>query len=116
MAGRVLSGCIQLGRVTWINSFVKKCSTLTPSSKEILKELPEHIVPLKLGFCQVYLVGVRHRTQESIADVQRLVSVLKPDVVYLELCEERQELLTSKEIPTKMVETMMKEDTHYIIF
>ncbi|MED6216901.1 hypothetical protein PIB30_012362 [Stylosanthes scabra] len=60
MAGGMLSGCIQLRRVTWmINSSVMKFSTSTPSSEEILKELPDHI--------------------RSAADVKRIVSVVKPD-------------------------------------
>ncbi|MED6206648.1 hypothetical protein PIB30_028772, partial [Stylosanthes scabra] len=111
MAGRMLSGCIQLRRATWmINSSVKKFSTSTPSSKEILKDLPEHIVPLKLGLCQVYLVGVNHMSQESVADVQRIVRVVKPNLVFLELCENCGGLLMLKEIPTtkKMVANIME--------
>ncbi|MED6157702.1 hypothetical protein PIB30_025814 [Stylosanthes scabra] len=100
MMRRVLSGCIQLGRVTTrINSSsVKKCST-TPSS--LWKEgFPEHIVPLKLGSCHVYLVGTNHVSQKSVEDVQRIFGVVKPDVVFLELCQKRRGLLTCKRIPT----------------
>ncbi|MED6143054.1 hypothetical protein PIB30_003337 [Stylosanthes scabra] len=67
---------------------------------EMLQGLPENTVPLKLGFCQVYLIGTGHVCQKSVADVQRLVSVMKPDLVFLELCQQRQGELTSTKIPT----------------
>ncbi|MED6198098.1 hypothetical protein PIB30_062805 [Stylosanthes scabra] len=101
MAGRVLSRCIQLGRVSWINSSMRKCSTFPSSKKKLMTGLPDHTVPLKLGFCHVYLVGTNYESQKSVVDVQRMVRALKPDVVFLELCEERRGALTRKEISSE---------------
>ncbi|MED6131949.1 hypothetical protein PIB30_014851 [Stylosanthes scabra] len=80
---------------------MRKCSTIPSSEKKLMTGLPEHIVPLKLGFCHVYLVGTVHRSQKSVADVQRMVRALEPDVVFLELCEERRQVLTRKEISSE---------------
>ncbi|MED6161146.1 hypothetical protein PIB30_057983 [Stylosanthes scabra] len=117
MMGRVLSGCIQLGRVSWINSSsVKKCST-TPSSSW-KKELPEHIVPLKVGSCHVYLVGTNHFSQKSVEDVRRIVGVVKPDVVFLELCLKRRGVLTLERIPTidEVINARMKKKDYNNLF
>ncbi|MED6169414.1 hypothetical protein PIB30_021216 [Stylosanthes scabra] len=123
MVSRVLSRCTQLGLVTWINSSVTQCSTLTPPSTEILQDLPEHIVPLKLGYCQVYLIGTNHVSQGSVADVQKIVSVVKPDLVFLELCQQRRGVLTRKELrnPTTkeiVAATMkhLKDDNTFLAF
>ncbi|MED6131953.1 hypothetical protein PIB30_014855 [Stylosanthes scabra] len=81
---------------------MRKCSTFRSSEKKlIMKRLPEHIVPLKLGFCHVYLVGTRHKCQKSVEDVQRMVRALKPDVVFLQWSPKRREGLTRKEISSE---------------
>jgi pheromone shutdown protein TraB len=46
---------------------------------------------------QVYLLGTSHVSNDSSADVTLLLEHLKPDVVFLELCEQRVNLLTPAE-------------------
>lgn len=41
------------------------------------------------GVCDVYLVGTAHVSQESCREVQAVISYLKPQVVFLELCAGR---------------------------
>ncbi|GLT37439.1 hypothetical protein SLA2020_117570 [Shorea laevis] len=41
------------------------------------------------GTCDVYLVGTAHVSQESCREVEAVVSFLKPQVVFLELCSSR---------------------------
>lgn len=54
------------------------------------------------GTCDVYLVGTAHVSQESCREVQVVISCLKPQVVFLELCSSRVSILTLKnlKIPT----------------
>ncbi|XP_023640447.1 traB domain-containing protein [Capsella rubella] len=57
------------------------------------------------GSCDVYLVGTAHVSQESCREVEAVISALKPQVVFVELCISRMSLLepqTSKEVPTVM--------------
>ncbi|KAG6466426.1 hypothetical protein ZIOFF_075782 [Zingiber officinale] len=45
------------------------------------------------GSCDVYLVGTAHVSQESCKEVQAIISCLKPQVVFLELCASRVAIL-----------------------
>ncbi|KAK7312732.1 hypothetical protein VNO77_36822 [Canavalia gladiata] len=65
------------------------------------------------GVCNVYVVGTRHGSKESCRQVQAIVKFLKPQVVFLELCEDREGMLTSKklEVPTMgEMRRMLKEE------
>ncbi|MED6161149.1 hypothetical protein PIB30_057986 [Stylosanthes scabra] len=79
---------------------MRKCSTFPSSEKKLMTGLPEHIVPLKLGFRHVYLVGTHHKSQKSVVDVQRMIRALKPDVVFLELYKERRGMLRHLQDPS----------------
>ncbi|KAL6543290.1 hypothetical protein OROHE_010810 [Orobanche hederae] len=45
------------------------------------------------GLCHVYLVGTEHRSQKSKEEVKALIEFVKPEVVFVELCNERAGLL-----------------------
>ncbi|KAL0001736.1 hypothetical protein SO802_015517 [Lithocarpus litseifolius] len=50
------------------------------------------------GVCNVYLVGTAHVSQESCREVEAIISYLKPQVVFLELCSSRVAVLTPQNI------------------
>ncbi|KAJ4769365.1 TraB family protein [Rhynchospora pubera] len=54
------------------------------------------------GLCHVYLVGTAHVSQESCKEVKTVIRYLKPQVVFLELCPSRVNILTPQnfEVPT----------------
>ncbi|XP_042424010.1 traB domain-containing protein-like [Zingiber officinale] len=54
------------------------------------------------GSCDVYLVGTAHVSQESCKEVQAIISCLKPQVVFLELCASRVAILAPQnfQVPT----------------
>ncbi|XP_074284955.1 uncharacterized protein LOC141610657 [Silene latifolia] len=63
--------------------------------------------------CNVYLVGTAHVSQESCREVQAVISFLKPQVVFLELCSSRVSILTIKDlkVPTysEMIDMWKKQ-------
>ncbi|XP_022726132.1 traB domain-containing protein-like [Durio zibethinus] len=54
------------------------------------------------GICEVYLVGTAHVSQESCREVEAVISYLKPQVVFLELCSSRVAVLSPQnlKVPT----------------
>lgn len=66
---------------------------------ELPKELTKNVIQLscdsmeKGGVCDVYLVGTFHGNKESSKQVEEIVKFLKPEIVFLELCSDRQEVL-----------------------
>ncbi|XP_030459671.1 uncharacterized protein LOC115680052 [Syzygium oleosum] len=64
------------------------------------------------GTCDVYLVGTAHVSEESCREVEAVISYLKPQVVFLELCPSRVAVLTPQnlKVPTfgEMVEMYKK--------
>ncbi|KAJ3687029.1 hypothetical protein LUZ61_016193 [Rhynchospora tenuis] len=54
------------------------------------------------GLCHVYLVGTAHVSQESCKEVKAVIRYLKPQVVFLELCPSRVNILNPQnfEVPT----------------
>ncbi|KAJ0966097.1 hypothetical protein J5N97_027235 [Dioscorea zingiberensis] len=65
------------------------------------------------GTCDVYIVGTAHVSQESCREVQAVISYLKPQVVFLELCSSRVTILTPQnlQVPTmnEMVDMWKKK-------
>ncbi|KMT02028.1 hypothetical protein BVRB_9g208520 [Beta vulgaris subsp. vulgaris] len=63
--------------------------------------------------CHVYLVGTAHVSQESCREVQAIISCLKPQVVFLELCSSRVSILTLKDLKvptmTEMIDMWKKK-------
>ncbi|KAL4573012.1 hypothetical protein LXL04_019805 [Taraxacum kok-saghyz] len=86
--------------------------------KVLPEELSRSVVRLSCessaegGICEVYLVGTAHVSMESCQEVQAVISFLKPQVVFLELCSNRVAVLTPQnlKIPTfgEMVELWKK--------
>ncbi|ONK74710.1 uncharacterized protein A4U43_C03F9340 [Asparagus officinalis] len=54
------------------------------------------------GSCSVYLVGTAHVSNESCKEVQAIITYLKPQVVFLELCPSRVSILNPQtlQVPT----------------
>ncbi|KAL6839239.1 hypothetical protein ACP4OV_030911 [Aristida adscensionis] len=54
------------------------------------------------GTCRVYVVGTAHVSQESCDQVKAVISYLKPQAVFLELCASRVSILTPQnlQVPT----------------
>ncbi|XP_010522328.1 PREDICTED: traB domain-containing protein-like [Tarenaya hassleriana] len=54
------------------------------------------------GSCDVYLVGTAHVSQDSCREVEAVVRLLKPQVVFLELCSSRLSILKPQtlKVPT----------------
>ncbi|KAH0905656.1 hypothetical protein HID58_037483 [Brassica napus] len=50
------------------------------------------------GSCDVYLIGTDHTSKESCRQVQAIISILKPEVVFLELCCRRMSALQSQTV------------------
>ncbi|KAK4777379.1 hypothetical protein SAY87_017566 [Trapa incisa] len=71
------------------------------------------------GRCDIYLVGTAHVSQESCREVQAVISYLKPEVVFLELCYQRVAVLTPQnlKVPTfgEMVEMWKKNHNLFAI-
>ncbi|CAN6833758.1 unnamed protein product [Brassica oleracea] len=54
------------------------------------------------GSCDVYLIGTAHVSEDSCREVEAIVSYMKPEVVFVELCASRLSILTPQavKIPT----------------
>lgn len=86
--------------------------------RELPEELARSLVVLSCentegGTCDVYLVGTAHVSQESCTEVQAVISCLKPQVVFLELCPSRVAILTLKDLKvptmTEMIDMWKKK-------
>ncbi|KAF6159453.1 hypothetical protein GIB67_032224, partial [Kingdonia uniflora] len=68
------------------------------------EELSKSVVMLECessaegGSCVVYLVGTAHVSTESCREVKAVISYLKPQVVFLELCSSRVGILTPQNV------------------
>ncbi|KAJ4846522.1 hypothetical protein Tsubulata_044586 [Turnera subulata] len=49
------------------------------------------------GTCHVYLLGSKHGSRQSCLEVEAVMGCVKPEAVFLELCSEREGLLTMEE-------------------
>lgn len=59
------------------------------------------------GSCDVYLVGTAHVSLQSCKEVQAVISYLKPQVVFLELCSSRVAVLTPQNLTVPTMREMM---------
>ncbi|XP_039029525.1 traB domain-containing protein-like [Hibiscus syriacus] len=98
-------------------------STIDRSGSLERRELPEDLLRSVIilscesssegGNCDVYLVGTAHVSMESCREVQAVISCLKPQVVFLELCPSRVAVLTPQnlKVPTlgEMVDMWKKK-------
>ncbi|KAK4470941.1 hypothetical protein MN116_006447 [Schistosoma mekongi] len=61
-------------------------------------ELPETVSVIECeNHCKVYLIGTAHFSEESISDVKKVMELVHPDIVVLELCPNRSQTLTMDE-------------------
>ncbi|GMG98671.1 hypothetical protein Nepgr_000511 [Nepenthes gracilis] len=80
--------------------------------KFLPEELSSNVVVLSCestdgGTCDVYLVGTAHVSQESCREVQAIISFLKPQVVFLELCSSRVAILTLRDLKVPTMSEMV---------
>ena len=61
-----------------------------------------HIHGTPVGICEVHLLGTAHVSWDSARDAVRLVRSVRPDVVFLELCEARRRVIQPRptDVPT----------------
>jgi len=57
------------------------------------RELRHVVVPCGTINFDVYILGCNHRTIQSSDDVSNLLQLVKPDVIFVELCRSREEML-----------------------
>ncbi|KAL8228452.1 hypothetical protein R6Q57_016036 [Mikania cordata] len=83
--------------------------------REVLpEELSRSVVKLSCessaegGNCDVYLVGTAHVSMESCQEVEAVISFLKPEVVFLELCSNRVAVLTPQNLKVPTVGEMLE--------
>ncbi|XP_020232402.1 traB domain-containing protein isoform X1 [Cajanus cajan] len=105
-----------LTTISSLSQFSTKTRAWTASNRRpptLPDELSRNVVFLscksaaKGGLCHVYLVGVTHLSEESTRQVQAIVKFLKPQVVFLELCESRVGLLALKNLKVPTTDEMI---------
>ncbi|KAF3573669.1 hypothetical protein F2Q69_00058215 [Brassica cretica] len=82
---------------------VEKEDAVEGSSEATKAELPEELAKSVVmltcestgesGSCDVYLIGTAHVSKESCREVQAVISILKPQAVFVELCSSRLSIL-----------------------
>ncbi|PON93271.1 hypothetical protein TorRG33x02_108420 [Trema orientale] len=120
-----------------INLSLRQFSTATPlpnlgagtqDSEPIRRVLPpellfKNVVKLtcessaKDGICHVYLIGTRHYSKKSCREVEAVISYLKPEAVFLELCWSRKGILTKNfKIRTEdQMSEMLERNNDYVL-
>ncbi|XP_057802013.1 uncharacterized protein LOC131017319 isoform X1 [Salvia miltiorrhiza] len=89
------------------NSYVRKRG-------KKLKELSRSVVMLTCdssvdgGVCNVYLVGSNHASPKSWEEVRATVRFLKPEVVFLEFCSNREHILRREKIKVPTIMEMVE--------
>ncbi|XP_010484858.1 PREDICTED: traB domain-containing protein-like [Camelina sativa] len=101
------------------------------SSETVKAELPDELAKSVViltcestaegGSCDVYLVGTAHVSKQSCLEVEAIISFLKPEVVFVELCSSRLSVLKPQtlKIPTMsdMIESWkQKQNTFGILY
>ncbi|GMJ06382.1 hypothetical protein like AT1G05270 [Hibiscus trionum] len=91
---------------------------------DLPEELSKNVVYLSCessaegGKCDVYLVGTSHVSKESCREVEAIISYLKPQVVFLELCSRRVGVFTIRNVKDLKVPSeeemvdMWRKNTH----
>ncbi|GAB4825136.1 hypothetical protein Ancab_008012 [Ancistrocladus abbreviatus] len=90
----------------------EESSGIEDEKKVLPEELSRNVVVLSCestdgGTCDVYLVGTAHVSQESCREVQAVISFLKPQAVFLELCSSRVAILTLGDLKVPTMSEMI---------
>ncbi|CAM8909196.1 unnamed protein product [Rhodiola kirilowii] len=89
--------------------------------RELPEELAKNVIVLTCessaegGSCVVHVIGTSHFSKESCRRVKEVISYLKPEVVFLEVCSKREFMLENQQnlkVPTvkEMLYRMMKKN------
>jgi len=78
-------------------SLKKQGKKVIPLKKASLPGVSGPLEVVRIGRKSIYVLGTAHVSRESVLDVERVFSRLKPDVVGVELCEVRHEALRDKD-------------------
>ncbi|CAA0374099.1 unnamed protein product [Arabidopsis thaliana] len=109
------------GDICAVADYVECVAVETTEKLELPEEFAKSVMVLTCestaegGSCDVYLVGTAHVSQESCREVEAVISALKPQAVFLELCSSRLSILTPqtvKEPPTWMEMIYMWKKKH----
>ncbi|KAK3289613.1 hypothetical protein CYMTET_2965 [Cymbomonas tetramitiformis] len=79
-------------------------NTTSSSSESLASTLPSCVGIVKTSSCEVYVIGTVHTACKSAEQVQRLMSHVRPDVVVLELDQERLDDVIFKRLPNVQAE------------
>lgn len=63
----------------------------------------------KENVCEVYLLGTAHVSKDSCEDVKLLMKHVRPDVLFIELCNQRTNLLEDSEVPDQIPHQQQKQ-------
>lgn len=72
--------------------------TTTPRSSTPTQQQQDQQQQKKMIFCEVYLLGTAHVSKDSCEDVTLLMDKVKPDVLFVELCNQRIAILDDDNI------------------
>ncbi|CAH2059800.1 unnamed protein product [Thlaspi arvense] len=86
---------VETAKLELPEEFAKSVTVLTCDSKE------------EGGSCDVYLIGTAHVSQESCREVEAIVSFMKPQAVFVELCPSRLSVLTPQTLKVPTVSEMI---------
>jgi pheromone shutdown-related protein TraB len=69
----------------------------TQSDSNDSNPLPEAVTHVRLGKKEIYLIGTAHLSQRSVDDVRRVIELVKPDSICVELCPSRYKAMIEKD-------------------
>lgn len=77
----------------WVKRFNETTSSFFETPIVHRREMRHVVLPCGNVSFDIYLLGTNHRTQRSKQDTQQLLTLVKPDVIFVELCRGREEML-----------------------
>ncbi|XP_059282416.1 uncharacterized protein LOC132036169 [Lycium ferocissimum] len=97
-----------------VSSVINQQEQVQPYERKVLPvELSRNVMTLTCessaegGVCDVYVVGTAHVSLDSCKDVEAVISFLKPQVVFLEICSGRVAILTPHNLKVPSMGEMM---------
>jgi pheromone shutdown-related protein TraB len=86
------SSCIVHAAVCSISGAVRVTSTYVEHSDD---NYPSSVTRLKDGDCEYFIIGTAHVSHTSVDEVRSVIEKVRPDVVAVELCQQRYDALTN---------------------